>query len=54
VLALATSPLRSNKQGTDRRDVPVRFGRITWAPGRYVYADEDGVVVANQMIQDAT
>jgi regulator of ribonuclease activity A len=53
VLALATNPSRSDKQGTGRRDVPVRFGGITWTPGRYVYADEDGVVVAKEMIRDA-
>jgi regulator of ribonuclease activity A len=53
VLALATNPLRSGKQGTGRRDVPVQFGGVTWAPGRYVYADEDGVVVADGMLHDA-
>jgi regulator of ribonuclease activity A len=50
VLALATSPLRSRKQGEGQRDVPVRFVGLTWAPGQYAYADEDGVVVANGML----
>ena len=54
VLALATNPLRSNKQGTGRRDVLVHFGGVTWTPGQYVYADEDGIVVANGMLHDAT
>jgi regulator of ribonuclease activity A len=53
VLALATNPLRSNKQRTGRRDVPVRFGGVTWTPGQYVYADEDGVVVAREMLHEA-
>jgi len=53
VLALATSPLRSRKQGKGQRDVPVRFGGLTWAPGQYAYADEDGVVVANGMLHEA-
>ena len=53
VLALATSPLRSRKQGKDQRDVPVRFGGLTWAPGQYAYEDEDGVVVANGMLHEA-
>ncbi len=52
VLALATSPLRS-RQGKGQRDVPVRFGGLTWAPGQYAYADEDGVVVANGMLHEA-
>jgi regulator of ribonuclease activity A len=54
VLALATSPLRSRKQGEGQRDVPVRFGGLAWAPGQYVYADEDGVVVTDVMLHDAT
>jgi regulator of ribonuclease activity A len=53
VLALATNPLRSNKDRTGRREVPVRFGGVTWTPGHYVYADEDGVVVAREMLHDA-
>ena len=53
VLALAATPLRSKKERTGQRDVPVQFGGVTWAPGRYVYADEDGVVVANEMLHDA-
>jgi regulator of ribonuclease activity A len=54
VLALATSPLRSRKQGEGQRDVPVRFGGLAWVPGQYVYADEDGVVVTDGMLHDAT
>ena len=54
VLALATNPLRSKKEGTGRRDVPVSFGGVTWTPGQYVYADDDGVVVASEMLHAAT
>lgn len=54
VLALATSPLRSRKQGEGQRDVPARFGSLAWVPGQYVYADEDGVVVTDGMLHDAT
>jgi regulator of ribonuclease activity A len=53
VLALATNPLRSKKEGTGRRDVPVSFGGVTWTPGQYVYADDDGVVVAREMLHAA-
>jgi regulator of ribonuclease activity A len=54
VLALATSPLRSRKQGESQRNVPVRFGGLAWVPGQYAYADEDGVVVTDGMLHDAT
>jgi regulator of ribonuclease activity A len=53
VLALAPSPLRSNKMRTGRRDVPLRFGGVVWTPDHYVYADEDGVVVARERLHDA-
>jgi regulator of ribonuclease activity A len=46
VLALATHPRRSGKEGEGRRDVPVEFGGVRWTPGHHVYADEDGVVIS--------
>lgn len=46
VLALAAHPKRSNKEDAGERDVPVEFGGVTWTPGHYLYADEDGVVLA--------
>ncbi|CAN5843452.1 ribonuclease E activity regulator RraA [soil metagenome] len=46
VLALAAHPRRSNKEGAGERDVPVEFGGVTWTPGHYLYADEDGIVLA--------
>ena len=53
VLALATSPLRSSKERTGRRDGPGGVGGGTGTPGHYLYADEDGVVVAREMLHDA-
>lgn len=46
--ALGTMPLRSEKRGDGERDVPVRFAGVTFRPGDYVYADEDGIVVARE------
>ncbi len=50
VLALATHPLKSRKNGEGRRDVPVEFGGVVWTPNHYVYADEDGVVITAEKI----
>ena len=50
VLALATHPLKSRKNGEGQRDVPVEFGGVTWTPDHYVYADEDGVVLTAEKI----
>jgi regulator of ribonuclease activity A len=46
--ALGTMPLRSEKRGDGERDVPVRFAGVTFRPGDFVYADEDGIVVARE------
>ena len=47
IRALGTMPLRSEKRGEGERDVPVRFAGVTFRPGDWVYADEDGVVVSH-------
>ena len=46
VRALATSPQRCHKQGRGTRDRPVHFGGVSFRSGHYLYADDDGVVVA--------
>jgi regulator of ribonuclease activity A len=46
--ALGTMPLRSEKRGEGARDVPVRFAGVTFRPGDFVHADEDGVVVSDR------
>jgi len=46
VKALATHPLKSSKRDPGLRDAPVTFAGVTFAPGDWVYADGDGVVVS--------
>jgi len=48
IRALGTMPLRSEKRGEGERDVPVRFAGVTFRPGDYVFADEDGIILAHQ------
>ncbi len=43
--ALGTTPRRSVKRGEGQRDIPVTFHGVTFQPGAFVYADEDGIVV---------
>jgi len=50
VKALNTHPLKSVKKGVGDRDVPVTFAGITIQPGDYLYADEDGFVVATDRL----
>lgn len=44
VKALGTYPLKSVKKGVGERDVVVRFSGVSFVPGEYLYADEDGIV----------
>jgi len=46
IRALGTMPLRSVKRGEGERDVPVRFAGVNFRPGDFVYADDDGVIIA--------
>jgi regulator of ribonuclease activity A len=46
IKALGSNPRKSGKAGTGRLDAPVSFGGVTFAPGHWVYSDEDGVVVS--------
>jgi regulator of ribonuclease activity A len=52
--ALATHPRKSIKRGAGQRDEAVMFAEVEFAPGHYVYADEDGIIVANQPLDAAS
>ena len=51
--ALGLNPKRGEKKGTGEIDVPVSFGNATFTPGRWLVADEDGVVVLPEGMTDA-
>ncbi len=46
IKALNTNPRKSVKKGAGDRDIPVAFAGVTFRPGEFVYADEDGVLVS--------
>ena len=50
VKALATNPRKSVKKGVGDRDIPVTFAGATFNPGHYLYADQDGIVMAEEKI----
>ena len=52
IKALNTSPMRSGKSGAGERGVPLSFAGITFSPGHFVFADEDGVVVAERNLTE--
>jgi len=47
VRALDTHPQKSVKRNVGERDLPVTFGGVTFHPGNYLYADEDGILVSD-------
>lgn len=46
VQALGTHPMKTEKKGIGERDLPVAFGGVTFTPGEYLYADNNGVIVS--------
>ncbi|HLP21956.1 MAG TPA: ribonuclease E activity regulator RraA [Chitinophagales bacterium] len=50
VKALATIPLKSNKRNEGQQNIPVRFAGVDFVPGEFVYADEDGIIVAKEAL----
>ncbi|SFR49255.1 regulator of ribonuclease activity A [Marinobacter daqiaonensis] len=50
VQALATHPRKTEKKGIGDLNVPVTFGGVTFQPGHYVYADNNGIVVSAEKL----
>ncbi len=50
VKALRAHPRRPGKKRIGERDIPVTFAGVTFTPGAYLYADEDGIVVAQERV----
>lgn len=50
IRALATHPRKSHKRGEGERDSILRLAGVAVTPGQYLYADEDGIVIAAQAL----
>lgn len=50
VQALRTIPIKSNRKGRGDLNLPISFGGVTFHPGEYVYADNNGVIVADKAL----
>ena len=48
VRALNTHPQKSIKKGVGDRNIAVTFGGVTFKPGEWLYADDDGVLVSSK------
>jgi regulator of ribonuclease activity A len=50
VKALAANPRKSQRRGEGQRDLAVTFAGVRFVPGDWVYADADGILVADQAL----
>lgn len=50
IQALGSHPRKSHKRGEGTRDVAVDIAGIRVAPGQWVYADNNGIVVAEEAL----
>jgi|TARA_B110000211_G_scaffold62613_1_gene71346 regulator of ribonuclease activity A len=48
VQALGTHPMKTEKKGIGETQIPVTFGGVTFNPGHYIYADNNGIVIASK------
>jgi len=50
VKALATTPRKTVKRNQGVLNIPVHFADVSFKPGEFIYADEDGVVVSTMSL----
>ena len=48
VQALGSCPIKTEKRGVGERDIDIHIGGVDIAPGDYIYADNNGVVVSKR------
>ena len=46
VQALGVHPMKTDKKGVGKLNIPVTFGGVTFAPKDYVYADNNGIILS--------
>ncbi len=51
VQALGTNPMKTEKLGVGQLNVPVTFGGVTFRPGEFIYADNNGVLAAPHKLE---
>lgn len=50
VMALGCVPIKSVRRDEGQLNIPVVFGGVTFTPGQWVYADNNGIIVADQAL----
>ena len=50
VQALGSHPMKTDKKGIGEVNTPVTFKGVTFNPGHYIYADNNGVIVSSDSL----
>ena len=50
VQALGSHPMKTDKRGLGDVNVSVTFGGVTFEPGQFVYADNNGVIISPEKL----
>lgn len=50
VQALGAHPMKTEKKGIGEQDIPVTFGGVTFQPGHWLYADNNGIIVSPEKL----
>ncbi len=51
VQALGSHPMKTDKRDLGDINIPLQFSGVTVAPGNYIYADLNGIIVAASQLQ---
>lgn len=51
IKALNSHPVKTDKRGEGQRDIVIEFGGVKIEPGQFLYADANGVVVADRDLE---
>jgi regulator of ribonuclease activity A len=51
VQALAAHPRKTEKRGVGDFNIPVTFAGVTFNPGHYLYADNNGIIVSEKPLE---
>lgn len=52
IQALGAHPRRSEKHGAGQRDISVTFAGVTIEPDQWLYADNNGILIADQRLDN--
>ena len=50
LMAIGTAPRKSFENNSAQRDIELNFGGVSFKNGDYLYADEDGVIVSDNIL----